>query len=56
MASNVNQVEWLMSMPAVRLFLGSSLTISFDIPCRRYTFDKCAFNVGYFFKKFRVCV
>jgi len=28
-SSNVNIVEWLVSMPAVRLFVGSALTISF---------------------------
>jgi len=33
------------SMPAVRLFVGSALTISFSLPCRGYTFDSNAFNV-----------
>jgi len=47
--SNVNIVEWLVSMPAVRLFLGSALTISFGFACAGYTFDRSAFNV--FFQK-----
>ena len=41
----MNIVEWLVSMPAVQLFFGSALTISFVIACRGYTFDKSAFNV-----------
>jgi len=32
-------------MTAVRLFVGSALTISFGFACRGYTFDKNAFNV-----------
>jgi len=52
----VNIVEWLVSMPAVRLLVASVLTISFGLACRDYTFDRSAFNVGYFFKKFRVYV
>jgi len=28
------------SMPAVRLFVGSALTISFGLACRGYTFDR----------------
>ena len=35
----------LESVPAVRLFVGSALTISFGLACRRYTFDRSAFNV-----------
>jgi len=50
--SNVNIVEWLVAMLAVRLFIGSSLTISFGLACRGYTFDRIAFNVVYFFKTF----
>ena len=38
-------VEWLVSMLAVRLFVGSALTISFSLACRGYTFDRSAFNV-----------
>jgi len=37
--------ECLVSMPAVRLFIGSALTISFGLTCRGYTFDRNAFNV-----------
>jgi len=44
-SSNVNIFEWLVSMPAVRLFVGSTLTISFDFACRGYIFDRSAFNV-----------
>ena len=44
-SSNVNIVEWLVSMPAVRLFVGSVLIISFGLDCRGYTFDRNAFNV-----------
>ena len=32
-------------MPAVRLSIGSALTISFGLACRSYTFDGSAFNV-----------
>ena len=42
-SSNVNIAEWLVSMPVVRLFLGSTLTISFGIACRGCTFDRSAF-------------
>jgi len=45
-SSNVNIVERSVSMPAVRLFLGSTLTISFCIACGGYTFDRSAFNQG----------
>ena len=38
-------VEWLVSMTAVRLFVGSALTISFGFACRGYTFDRSALNV-----------
>jgi len=44
-SSNVNIVECLVSMPAVQLFVGSALTISFGLACRGYTFDRNAFNV-----------
>jgi len=39
-SSNVNIVEWLVSMPAVRLFVGSAFTISFGLACRGYTFNR----------------
>ena len=51
-SNNVNIVEWLMSIPAVGLFVGSALTISFGLACRGYTFDRSAFNV--LSQKFRV--
>jgi len=34
-----------MSKSAVRLFLGSALTISFGLACRGCIFDRSAFNV-----------
>jgi len=43
----VNVVEWLASMPALRLFFSSALTISFRLACRGYTFDRSAFNVPF---------
>jgi len=42
-STNVNIVEWSGSMPAVGVFVGSSLTISFGIASRDYTFDMSAF-------------
>ena len=48
-SSNVNIVEWLVSIPSVRLFFGSAITIFFGIACRGYTFDRTAFNI--LFKK-----
>ena len=44
-SSKVNIVEWLVSALAVQLFLGSSLTISFGLACRGYTFDGRVFNL-----------
>jgi len=41
----MNIVEWLVSMPAVRLFAGSALTIFFGLACRGYTYDRRVFNV-----------
>ena len=35
--------EWIMSMLAVRVFVGSSLTISFGLASGDYTFDMSAF-------------
>ena len=46
-SSNVNIVEWLVSVPAMRLFVGSALTISFGLACRGCTFDRSAFNVPF---------
>jgi len=34
------------SVPAVRLFLGSAVTIFFGIACRGYIFDRSGFNQG----------
>jgi len=39
-----------MSMPAVRLFVGSALTNSFGLACRGYTFDRSAFSKGLGFR------
>jgi len=44
-SSNVNIVEWFVSMPTVRLSVGSALTISFGLACRSYNFDRSAVNV-----------
>jgi len=44
-SSSVNIVEWLVSVPAVRLFVGCALAISFGLACECYTFDKSAFDV-----------
>ena len=41
-------------MPAMRVFVGSALNISFGLAFRDYTFDENAFYVGSFFQKFRV--
>jgi len=41
----MNIVELLDSMPAVRLFVGSALTISFGLACRGYAFDRNAINM-----------
>jgi len=43
-------------MPAVRLFLGSTLTISFSLACRAYIVDRSAFNVLFQKVKFEVLV
>jgi len=53
-SSNVNIVGWLVSMPAVRLFVGSALSISSGLACRGYTFDRSAFNA--LFQKIRAYV
>jgi len=44
-SSNVNIVEGLVSMAAVRLFVGPALTISFGLGSRDYTFDMSAFQL-----------
>jgi len=41
----VNIVKWLVSVPVVRVFVGSTLTISFELACRDYSFDGNTFNV-----------
>ena len=38
-SNNVNTVEWLVSVSAARVFVGSALSISFSIASRDYTFD-----------------
>jgi len=50
-SSNVNIVEWLVSMPAVRFVLWSCSYHSFGLACRGYTFDRSSFDV--LTKKFR---
>ena len=42
-SSKVNIVEWLVSMPAVRLFIGSAPTIFSGLAHRGYTFDRSVF-------------
>ena len=37
--------EYVVSMPAVRLFVGSGLTISFGLACTGDTYDRNAFKV-----------
>jgi len=39
-SSNVNIVEWLVSTTAVRLFVGSALTLFLGLASRGYTFDR----------------
>ena len=51
-SNNMNIVERLVSMPAVRLFLGSTLTISFGLACRVTTF--IGVLLMYLFKKIRI--
>ena len=41
-SSNVNTVEWLVSMTAVRVFIGSALTLTFGLASRDYTFGRSA--------------
>jgi len=38
-------------MTAVRVFVGSALTISFGLACRDYAFDRNAFHVWLLFQK-----
>jgi len=42
-----------MSMPAVRVFSDSNLTVSTALASRDYTRDGSTFHVGYFLKKFQ---
>jgi len=53
---NINIVEWLVFMPAVRLFVGSALTISSGLACKGSPL--IGVLLMYFFQKFRfrVCV
>ena len=51
-SSNVNIVEWLVSMPAVRLFVGFALAILFGLACRGL--QLIGVLLMYFFKKFRI--
>ena len=44
-SNNVKLVVWLVLMSAVRLFVGSTLTISFGLACKDCTFDRSTFNV-----------
>jgi len=48
----VNIVEWLVFMTAVRVLVGSALTLSFGLATRDNTFDRSVFM--YYFKTFRV--
>jgi len=49
-SGNVNTVEWLVSMPAVQVFVDSALTICFGSEWSDGTFDGNAFCVAYVFK------
>jgi len=53
-AIKANVVEWLMSMPSVRVFSSSDLTICFGLASRDYTHVGSAFYALYFFKTFSV--
>ena len=41
----MNIVEWLVSTTAVRVFVGSALTLFFGLASRGYTFDRSTFYV-----------
>jgi len=53
-SSNMNIVEWLVSMPAVRLFVGSALTISFGLACSAglYNLFAIAGRIGFNYMKY----
>ena len=53
-SSNVIIIEWLLSVPAVQLFRGSALTISFGLACTVEVTPSIGGLLMYFFKKFRV--
>ena len=53
-SGNMNIVEWLVSMPAVRLFVGSALTISFGLAFK--VTPLIGVLLMYFSKMFRVYV
>ena len=55
-SSNVNIVQWLVSVPVVRLFVGSALTISFGLAFRLEVTPLIGGLLMYFFKRFRVDV
>ena len=55
-SSNVNRVQWLVSMPVVQLFVGSALTISFGLAFRLEVTTLIGVLLLYFFKKFGVYV
>jgi len=44
----------VVSVPVVRVFVGSAFTIYFGLAQRDYSFDVNAFYVAYFFKTFGV--
>ena len=46
-SSNVNIVEWLVSVTAVRVFVGSALTLHFGLASRDNTFDRSGFYVRF---------
>jgi len=50
----MNIVEWLVSMPAVRLFVGSALTISFGLACSAglYNLFAIAGRIGFNYMKY----
>jgi len=53
-SSKVNVVEVLVSVPAVRVFSGSALTICFGLAGREHTIKGNGFYAAYFFKTFRL--
>jgi len=53
-SSNAIILEWLVSVPAVHLFLVSALSISFGLACTVEVTPLIGGLLMYFFKKFRV--